>query len=159
MRRRRGGYFRSDGDDPPPIRQVETHRVRFSEVDAMAIAWHGRYLQFFEMAAEELCRRIGLSYEAYREAGLRAPLAQVHVDFHRPVLLGEQIRVEARLLWSEAARLDLEYRVFSAAGGLAASGFSVQLFTEGEPGAPLLVTPPLLQRLRERWRRGEFDNP
>lgn len=159
MRRRRGGYFRSAEGDPPPILQVETHRVRFSEVDAMAIAWHGRYLQFFELAAEELCRRVGLSYEAYREAGLRAPLAQVHVDFHRPVVLGERIAVEARLLWSDAARLDTEYRVFNAAGDLAASGFSVQMLTDGDTGQPLLVAPPLLQRLRDRWRRGEFHNP
>ncbi len=156
MKRRKRNYFTTDPGAPEPLRYCVTHRVRFSEVDAMAIVWHGRYLQFFEIAAEELSRRIGLSYLAYRNANLRAPLVQVHVDYYGPVLLAEQVMIEARLMWSEAARLNMEYTVTNEAGTVTASGYSVQMFTDGTTAQPLLVTPPLLAACRDRWRKGEF---
>ncbi len=156
MKRRKKNYFNSDPDAPEPVRYRVSHRVRFSEVDAMAIVWHGRYLQFFEIAAEELSRRIGLSYLAYRNANLRAPLVQVHVDYFAPVLLAEEVAIEARLIWSEAARLNMEYTVTNEAGNVTACGYSVQMFTDGKTAEPLLVTPPLLAACRARWRKGEF---
>ncbi len=158
MRRKTANYFKTAPGSPDPVRITVPHRVHFSEVDAMAIVWHGRYLQFFEIAAEELARWIGLSYEAYFAAGLRAPLAQVHVDFHYPVRLGELVTIEARLIWSDAARLNTEYALLNAQGRLAASGFSVQMFTDGTTGEPCFVIPPLLAACRDRWRCGEFGN-
>ncbi len=158
MRRKTANYFKPPPDAPPPLRASVRHRVSFSEVDAMGIAWHGRYLQFFEIAAEELARRIGLSYPAYRDANLRAPLAQVHVDYHRPLTLGEVIAIEARLVWDDAARLNTEYAILNEQGQLAASGFSVQMLTDGTTGAPCLIAPPLLRACRDRWRRGEIES-
>ncbi len=157
MRRKTDTYFKTEPDTPHPIRLVVRHRVRFSEVDAMAIVWHGRYLQFFEMAAEELARRIGLSYNDYYTAGLRAPLAQVHVDFHHPVRLGEDVSIEARLIWNDAVRLNTEYTVTNEQGRLVASGYSVQMLTEEATGNVCFVMPPLLAACRKRWRQGEFD--
>ena len=52
--------------------------LRFSEVDALAIAWHGQYLRFLKEAHSELMRKIGLSYERYCVAHLGAPVAQAH---------------------------------------------------------------------------------
>lgn len=157
MKRRKKNYFSTGADEPEALRFRVTHRARFSEVDAMAIVWHGRYLQFFEIAAEELNRRIGLSYLDYRNANLRAPLVQVHVDFHSPVLLGEEVVIEARLIWTEAARLNTEYTVTSQQGMDKATGYSVQMFTDGQTGEPLLVTPPLVAACRARWRNGDFS--
>ena len=156
MRRKKGGYFKAETGAPEPVEVQVRHRVRFSEVDAMAIAWHGRYLQYFEMASEELGRKVGLSYEDFFVAELRGPLAQVHVDFHRPVTLGEHVTIRAQLVWTDAARLNTEYTVETEQGEVAATGYSVQMFTEAETGAPCFVVPPLLARCRERWQRGEF---
>ncbi len=158
MKRKTGGYFRQAENAPEPLRFAVRHRARFSEVDAMAIVWHGRFLQFFEMAAEELCRRIGLSYREYYDANLRAPLVQAHVDFHAPVSLGEVVMVEASLLWNESARLNIEYKVAGRQERVAASGYTVQMFTDGTTGEPYLITPPLLAACRARWLRGEFKN-
>lgn len=157
IRRRQGGYFKTEPGAPGPVSVQVRHRVQFSEVDAMAIAWHGRYLGFFEIASEELGRRIGLSYADYFAADLRAPLVQVHVDFHRPVTLGENAGIRASLIWTEAARLNTEYTVETEKREIAATGYTVQMLTIGETGEPCFVVPPLLARCRERWQQGEFE--
>ncbi|HET6225857.1 MAG TPA: acyl-CoA thioesterase, partial [Bacteroidia bacterium] len=36
--------------------------VRFSEVDALGIVWHGHYLKFFEDGREAFGRQYGLGY-------------------------------------------------------------------------------------------------
>lgn len=158
MRRKKGNYFKPEAHAPAPVGLRVKHRVQFSEVDAMAIAWHGRYLQFFERAAETLARKIGLSYEDYYRAELRAPLVQVHLDYHAPVKLGEEITVEARLIWTDAARMNTEYRVENEQGMLSATGFTVQMFTDAASGAPCYIVPPLVAKCRERWKQGAFDH-
>lgn len=157
LRRKQGAYFKREPGAPKPLSVEVRHRVRFSEVDAMAIAWHGRYLEYFEMASEELGRRIGLSYEDYFSADLRAPLVQVHVDFHRPVTLGENVSVRASMVWTDAARLNTEYTIETEKGEIAATGYTVQMLTRGATASPCFVAPPLLARCRERWRKGEIE--
>lgn len=157
MRRRRGDYFARVPGVPAPVSFTVRHRVSFSEVDAMAVAWHGRYLQFFELAAEALSRRIGLSYSEYFAAGLRAPIVQCHVDYHCPAELEEELSITASLLWTEAARLNLEYAVVKGDGRLAATGYSVQMFTDAVSGEPYLVQPELFRRCLARCLRGELE--
>ena len=56
--------------DPAPVAVEVKRKLRFSEVDALAIAWHGRYLQFFEDAHTELMRKVGLTYENYGKSDI-----------------------------------------------------------------------------------------
>ena len=156
MRRRQGNYFKPLPEAPPPLTTTVRHRASFSEVDAMAVAWHGRYPRFFEMAHEALCRRIGLSYKDFFEAGLQAPVVQLHTDYHRSIRLDEEVVITVKLVWTEAARLNAEYSIVKEDGQLAATGFTVQMFTDGISGEPYLTIPDLLERCRTRWRRGDL---
>ena len=139
---------------PAPLRHTIRRRAMFREVDAMAIVWHGRYVEMFEDASTELRRLCGLSYEDFLRARLRAPVVQLHVEYGRPLLLDEEISIRASLIWTEAARINIEYAVLNRDGQTAATGWSVQLFTDADTGAPCLVTPPMLERCREQWRSG-----
>jgi acyl-CoA thioester hydrolase len=154
-RRKKGGYFPTNPADPPPVQVHLTHRVRFSQIDAMAILWHGRYAELFEQGNEELGRVCGMSYPEFRRDKLQAPIVQLHVDYFAPVTLGEQITIIARLVWCEGARSNIEYEIRKASGTLAATGYTVQMFIE-EDGTPLLASPPLLETCRTRWLAGEF---
>jgi acyl-CoA thioester hydrolase len=157
MRRRAcATHFARRPGTPAPLVWSVRQRVGFREVDAMAIVWHGRYAEYFEAAATELRRRCGLSYEDFLAARLRAPIVQLHVEYCSPLRLDEEIAICAALVWNEAARLDIEYAVKNGRGELAATGYTVQLFTDAATGQVCLVSPPLLERCRDRWRRGEF---
>ena len=154
--RKQKHYFERVPGTPDPLSVEVKRRVHFNEADPMAIAWHGRYPLYFEEAAEELGRTIGLSYPEYFEAGLRAPLVEFHIDYFKPLFLDEVFTVRASLIWNEGARLNTEYHLIKQDNSLASSGYMVQLFTDEKTGAPFMVSPALLDRVRRRWAAGEF---
>lgn len=155
--RRKIPYFDPVPGAPAPISVTVKRRIRFSEVDALGIAWHGRYPVFFEEAQTELGHKTGLTYEAYRQAGIAAPIAQLHTDYFIPLYLDDIISITAALHWSDGARLNTEYRIENSDGRLACSGYTVQLFVDLQTREPLFCPPALWERCRESWRKGAFD--
>lgn len=156
VRRKRNDYFDLPDNAPKPVSISIVRRCQFSEVDALAIAWHGRYVSFFEEAAAELGRKIGLTYEAMYEAGIAAPVAQLHIDYHRPLRLNDLFTIQASLIWSEAARLNTQFAITTEDGLCACTGYTVQMFVETKTGNVCIFPPPLLMILRDKWLLGDF---
>lgn len=156
MTRRKKNYFERVPGAPQPVLAEVRHRVRFNEADPMAIMWHGRYPLLFEAASEELGRRCGMSYKDFFDAGLRAPIVELHIDYYQPLFLDEEFTVRASLIWHEGARINTEFHVIKDDGSLATSAYTVQLFTHHQTGNPCVVSPPMLERCRTRWKAGEF---
>lgn len=157
-RRARKTYFEREPGAPPPLRMKLERRVRFNEVDPMGIVWFGRYPLFFEEGAAELGRRCGLSYQDYIQAGIMAPVASVHVDYLTSLYLDEVFSIVTSMIWSDGARLNTEYELVKADGSLAARAYSVQVFINAVDRRVCLITPPLLERCRARWKAGEFKD-
>lgn len=157
--RRARTYLQPAPGSPPPVTCTVTHRVQLREVDLLGILWHGHYPALFEEASTEVRRVFGLGYPEFAAADLRAPIVQLHIDYHAPLRLDDEVRVTARLHWNEAARLDIEYEARAPDGRLAATGYSVNMFTTGRSGEPLLLQPDLLRRCWERWRASTRSTP
>ncbi len=155
-RRKTKDYFRRGSECPAPVVVESARRVRFSEVDAMGIVWHGRYPLYFEEGSEELGRLCGLSYKDFYEAGLRAPIVKLHIDYFKPLRLAEEFTVRTALIWNDGSRLNTEYYLVKNNGTIATSGYTVQLLVDAASGEVRLVPPELLERCRRRWRAGEF---
>jgi acyl-CoA thioester hydrolase len=155
LRRQKGNYFAIEPEAPAPLVVRIKHRIRFSDVDPMAVLWHGRYCQLFEQASEELGRACGLGYAEFVRDRLQAPVVQLHVDYFAPVILGEQVSITGKLLWNDGARIDTEYLIHKEKGPLAAAGYTVQMFVDSS-GTPLMASPPMLETCRKRWRAGDF---
>ena len=149
-------YFERLPGTPEPIVVEVKHRVSFSETDPMAIVWHGRYPLFFEAASEELGRHCGLSYKDFFEAGLRAPIVELHIDYFKSLFLDEEFLIRASLVWHEGARMNTEFQLVKQDGSIATSGYTVQLFTDQSTGAACIISPELIDRVRRRWKAGEF---
>ena len=81
---------------------------------------------------------------------------QCHVDYYLPLVLDEEFTVRASLCWSDGARLNVEYLILNEKGETAATGYTVQMFFHVRTHEPYLLTPPLFEACRERWRKGEF---
>lgn len=154
--RRKKSYFQQQEGDPAPLVQEVKRRVAFSEVDAMAVVWHGNYLRFFEAAHTELMNRIGLGFAEYAKERIAAPMVQAHVDYHAPLLLDEEFTVRAELYWNEGARLDIAYTITGEDGKIRVSGYTVQMFCGLDDHAPCIFPPSVAARMRERWQNGEF---
>jgi len=154
--RRKTTYFERTPGAPGPVVHEVRRRARFSEVDAMAIVWHGRYAVFFEEASAELGRKVGLSYKDFYDAGLRAPIVEFHIDYTRPLRLDEEFVIRASLVWHEGSRLNTEYQLVKQDGSIASTGYTVQLLVDAGTGEPCYVSPELLVRCREQWKAGAF---
>ena len=50
-------------------------RIRFNEIDALGIVWHGHYIKYFEDAREAFCKEHNISYYLYPRSSIsRTPL-------------------------------------------------------------------------------------
>lgn len=156
MRNKAEGYFKAIAGSPERITFEIKRRVSFNEVDVMGIVWYGRYSIFFEEAQAELGRRCGLSYQDYFKANLRAPIVQFHIDYYQPLYLDEEFTVRAALVWSEGAKLYMEYTVIKADGSIATRGYTIQMFIDSNNAQPYIASPEMLEALRKRWIKGEF---
>lgn len=157
-RRRKNGYFEMVPDAPKPVSACVERRCQFSEVDPLTIAWHGRYVTFFEEAATELGHKCGLTYEAFRAAKIAAPIAQLHVDYHQPLRLNERFEVKASVVWCEEAKLNTEFIVTREDGVCACTGYTVQLFVEADSKTLCVLPPRIILDFREKWKHGDFDD-
>ncbi len=124
-------------------------RVRFNEVDAMGIVWHGHYIKYFEEGREALGARFGLTYLGVYEKGYTIPLVKTVCDFKRPLRYGDMARVNTWLMNSEAAKLIYRYEIIRDSDQeLAATGETVQVFLD-KGGELSVVMPPFF----EAWKR------
>ena len=155
--RRRKSYFSSEPDAPAPLAVVVRRRIAFSEVDAMAVAWHGNYPRFFEAAHTELMQKIGLGFAEYAKHNLAAPVVQCHVDYYSSLVLDEEFTVCAELYWNDGARLDTAYTIRGGDGRLCATGYTVQMFCDLKTREACLFPPAPVAAMRDRWRNGEFN--
>ena len=156
---RRYPYFErrrsSGGDIPEPLRVGVERDVRFEEVDAMGIVWHGRYASYFEDARVVLGVRFGIGYSTFMQERTPAPIKQLFIEHFSPLRFGQSCRIDAALHWSEAARMNIAYAIRTQDGVLCASGYSVQLFTTAD-GELLLEPPGFYLEFLRAWRNGEL---
>ena len=58
--------------------------IRFSEVDALGIVWHGHYIKYMEDGREAFGIKYGISYLDVQKAGYIVPLVKVNCEYKRP---------------------------------------------------------------------------
>jgi len=147
-------FFKSDPAAPAALTCRVERRVRFEEVDTLGIVWHGRYPSYLEDVREALGDRYGIGYMDFFANGVVAPIKQLYLDYHLPLHLHEKLTIEGRLHWTEAARLNLDYRIYNAEGRLATSAFSIQMMLDRHSLEILMITPPFYREFLERWQGG-----
>lgn len=113
---------------PRPLRCSVAREVRFEEVDALNVVWHGRYPSYFEDARMGFGAIYGLGYLDFYRAGLVVPVKQMGIDYVAPLRFGQRCSIAASLHWSEASRLNFSYAITGEEGALLTTGYTVQLF-------------------------------
>jgi len=148
-------YFEPEAGAPEPLRACCERRVRFEEVDPLRIAWHGRYVSYFEDGRVAFGHKYGLSYAEFMERKVAAPIVQLHLDYLTPLEFDELFTIEASLHWSEAMRLNFSFAIRKEDSKLAATGYSVQMLTDLR-GNVLFFPPEWVLGFREKWRSGTW---
>ena len=149
-------YFPIQKGDPEPLRLQVKRRVRFEEVDALGIVWHGRYPGFFEDARAALGDKYGIGYMDFHSHGVVAPIKKILIDYHHPLTFREEFTIEGILHWSEAARINYEFIIRDKGGDVATTGYSVQVMLDRKNNL-FMVPPPFYLEFCKRWKAGELE--
>ena len=144
-------YFKRNPEDPAQLATGIERRVRFEEVDALGMVWHGRYPSYFEDGRIAFGDRYGLTYLSFMQHKVMAPIVQMHLDLR----FDQVIHIETTLHWNEALRLDFSYIIRNPEGQVAAAGYTVQVLTDIN-GTILFVPPDWILDFRKKWRIGQF---
>lgn len=120
----------------------------------MGVVWHGHYPEFLEDGRAAIGKAFGLDYADFHREGLKAPIVRLEIKYISPLVLGDAFVIEADLLWTEAVRLDHDYRIRRQPDGrFVAEARTVQLLLDRDDRV-CLFWPDYFQRLRSRWRLG-----
>jgi acyl-CoA thioester hydrolase len=83
-------------------------RVYYEDTDSGGVVYYANYLKFYERARTEWLRALGFEQdELRRDSGLVFAVRSVQVDYLRPALFNDLLRVSADLL--ELRRASLEF--------------------------------------------------
>jgi acyl-CoA thioester hydrolase len=85
--------------------------VRWSDVDAAGIICYGAYVRFVEIAETELFRTAGIPYgKVFERFDCWLPRARFTIDFRRPAVLDERLKVSAGVSHVGNRSITLEFR-------------------------------------------------
>ena len=123
--------------------------IRFSEVDSMAIVWHGNYVKYLEEGRESFGKQFGISYLDIYSNNVMAPVVNMEISFKRQVKYGETIIVETEYIDQKAAKLVFNYRIFRKSNNeLIATATTTQVFIDLD--YEMLLYPP---EFALEWKR------
>ena len=86
-------------------------QVRFYEVDAYGVVWHGHYIGWFEVGRNELTERFHMGPLQLKEKNLLAPVVELTCQFKLPATFGDSLVIQTTMERTEVAKLIFHYRV------------------------------------------------
>lgn len=118
--------------------------IPFHDLDPMAVAWHGNYAKYMEVARCALLQRIDYDYPQMQESGYLWPVVEMHIHYARPLRYLQTIRVEAEIMeWEH--RLKIRYTIRDATSGERLTrAHTVQVAIHADNHALRFVSPPVL---------------
>lgn len=120
-----------ENSETKTLRASKVFDIRFSEVDAMNVVWHGSYPLYFEDAREEFGRQYQLEYMRMVDNGYYAPLVDLEFHYRKPLLYQMQPRIDIIYRPTEAAKIVFDYEIYdNRTNELMATGHSVQVFMD-----------------------------
>jgi len=106
--------------------------VRFNEVDAYRVAWHGHYVAWMEIGRIALAGMFGLDAFQLAELGYLGPVVNLEIKYLRPARFNDVLTVKTRLTPSDSATLIFESIIADAAGTKLAVGSTTHALTDLE---------------------------
>ncbi len=133
---------------PAVVTSVRT-TVPFHDCDPMGIVWHGRYLEYFELARAKLFVGFELDVPEIRDLGYRMYVVDVRCRYTHPLAYGEVAEITARL---KAARplIRVAYTVRNLSHDRTSARGHCVLATTDASGALFYETPDAIYRRLQR---------
>ena len=113
------------------MRYHETHlQVRFNEVDAYNLAWHGHYVAWMEVGRNDLAGRFGIDAQQLEEVGFLGLVVSLEIKYLSPARFKEEIVVRTSLRPGETATLVFVNEILGNDGRMLAIGVTTHALTD-----------------------------
>jgi len=124
--------------------------IRFSEVDSMAVVWHGNYVKYLEDGREAFGKQYGLGYlDVYRHS-IMTPVVELSLNYKTYLNYGDEIIIETELVDTQAAKIIFNYSIYRKSDHcLVLTARSVQVFVDKE-GILQLTNPAFYSEWKEK---------
>ena len=127
--------------------------IRFSEVDMMAVVWHGTYPVYLEDAREAFGAEYGLSYQGYIDNGYFAPIVDMQIKYLSPLRYGCKARVDIVYRPTEAAKIVFDYEIRDCVTDVVyCKARTVQVFMDTDYNL-VLTNPQFFEQWKQRWQQ------
>ena len=130
--------------------------VRFNEVDAYRIAWHGHYVAWMEIGRLGLAGQFDLDAFQLVAAGYLGPVVALELKFLRPAVFNEVLTIQTTLQRSDTATLHFVTTIIGPDGKMCATGTTTHALTDLD-GVLQFQLPPLIAERIDRlmaWLEG-----
>lgn len=92
-------------------------RVNYSEVDAMGVAYHARYLVWLDIARTDHLRQAGMSYKELEDAGYRLVVSDLRIRYRQSARYDDPVRLRCWVREVASRRVTFGYAVEHADDG------------------------------------------
>jgi len=122
--------------------------VRFYEVDAYGVVWHGHYVGWFETGRNDLTQRFQMGPLQLKEMNFLAPVVGLDCQFKLPATFGESLVIQTTMERTEVAKLIFRYRVLNQENRkVLATGSTTHVLTDLKGNLLYRVPPEVLERI------------
>ena len=122
--------------------------VRFYEVDAYGMVWHGHYAGWFETGRNDLTQQFQMGPLQLKEMNLLAPVVELNCQFKLPATFGNSLTIQTTMERTEVAKLIFHYRVLEQKNGkVLATGSTTHVLTDLKGNLLYRVPPEVLERI------------
>jgi acyl-CoA thioester hydrolase len=117
--------------------------VRFNEIDAYRVAWHGHYVAWMEIGRNALAGQFELDALQLVAAGYLGPVVALELKFLRPARFNDVVTIRTTLRRSETATLEFITSIVGPDGKKLATGTTIHALTDLD-GVLQFQLPPLI---------------
>jgi acyl-CoA thioester hydrolase len=123
-------------------------QVRFYEVDAYGVVWHGHYVGWFEVGRNDLTQRYQMGPLQLKEMNLLAPVVELDCQFKLPAGFDASLIIQTTMEKTEVAKLIFRYRVLDRENRkVLATGSTTHVLTDLKGNLLYRVPPEVLERI------------
>jgi acyl-CoA thioester hydrolase len=123
-------------------------QVRFYEVDAYGVVWHGHYVGWFETGRNDLTQQFQMGPLQLKEMNLLAPVVELDCQFKLPATFGDSLIIQTTMERTEVAKLIFHYRVLDQENRkVLATGSTTHVLTDLKGNLLYRVPPEVLERI------------
>ncbi len=121
--------------------------VRFNEIDAYRVAWHGHYVAWMEIGRNAVAGQFGLDAEQLVAAGYLGPVVALELKFLRPARFNDELTIKTSLRRSQTATLEFVTIIVGSDGKKCATGTTTHALTDMEGVLQFQLPPVISERV------------